>query len=55
MTEAEMNRIDRSIEINAPPDKVWRALTNAADLDPCRGEGTHVLGCWVLDLLLGKE
>jgi hypothetical protein len=24
-------------------------------LDHCRGEGKHVRGCWVLDLLLGKE
>ena len=29
---AEMSRIDRSIEINAPPDRVWRALTNADEL-----------------------
>jgi uncharacterized protein YndB with AHSA1/START domain len=32
MTTAEMSRIDRTIEINAPQDRVWRALTNAADL-----------------------
>ena len=32
MTDAEMNRIDRTIEINAPQDRVWRALTTAADL-----------------------
>ena len=24
-------------------------------LNHCRGPGTHVLGCWVVDLLLGKE
>jgi hypothetical protein len=24
-------------------------------LDHCRGSGPHVLGCWVLDLILGKE
>jgi hypothetical protein len=24
-------------------------------LDHCRGPGTHVRGCWVIDLLLGKE
>jgi hypothetical protein len=24
-------------------------------LNHCRGEGTHVRGCWVVDLLLGKE
>jgi uncharacterized protein YndB with AHSA1/START domain len=32
MTIAEMSRIDRSIEIKAPPEKVWRALTTAAEL-----------------------
>jgi hypothetical protein len=24
-------------------------------LDHCRGHGPHVRGCWVVDLLLGKE
>ena len=24
-------------------------------LDHCRGPGPHVRGCWVVDLLLGKE
>jgi uncharacterized protein YndB with AHSA1/START domain len=32
MTNDEMSRIDRTIDVNAPPDRVWRALTNAADL-----------------------
>jgi uncharacterized protein YndB with AHSA1/START domain len=27
-----MSRIDRTIEIAAPPDRVWRALTNAKEL-----------------------
>ncbi len=27
---------------------------NADILDHCRGPGPHVLGCWLLDLLLGK-
>lgn len=29
--------------------------TNAAILAHCRDSGEHVRGCWVLDLLLGKE
>jgi hypothetical protein len=28
---------------------------NADVLDHCRGDGPHVRGCWVIDLLLGKE
>jgi hypothetical protein len=28
---------------------------NAAILDHCRSPGPHVRGCWVVDLLLGKE
>ena len=24
-------------------------------LSHCRGDGPHVRGCWVIDLLLGKE
>ena len=28
----ELSRIDRTIEVKAPPDKVWRALTTAKDL-----------------------
>ncbi len=32
MTVAEMARIDRSIEIKAPPERVWRALTDPAEL-----------------------
>ena len=32
MSIAELSRIDRSIEIEAPPERVWRALTDAAEL-----------------------
>jgi uncharacterized protein YndB with AHSA1/START domain len=32
MTTDELSRIDRTIEVNAPPDRVWRALTTAKDL-----------------------
>jgi hypothetical protein len=28
---------------------------NADILNHCRGPGPHVRGCWVVDLLLGKE
>ncbi len=28
---------------------------NADVLDHCRGPGPHVRGCWVVDLVLGKE
>jgi hypothetical protein len=28
---------------------------NADILDHCRGSGPHVRGCWVVDLVLGKE
>jgi len=29
--------------------------TNQDILSHCRGAGPHALGCWVVDLLLGKE
>jgi len=32
MAVAEQSRIDRTIEVKAPPDRVWRALTNADEL-----------------------
>ena len=32
MSIAELSRIDRAIEIQAPPERVWRALTNADEL-----------------------
>ena len=32
MTVAELSRIDRTIEVAAPPDRVWRALTTAEEL-----------------------
>ena len=32
MTMADVSRIDRTIEIKAPPERVWRALTSAAEL-----------------------
>jgi uncharacterized protein YndB with AHSA1/START domain len=32
MTMAELDRIDRTIEIQASPERVWRALTNHEEL-----------------------
>lgn len=32
MTASELSRIDRTIEIAAPPERVWRALTNSTEL-----------------------
>jgi uncharacterized protein YndB with AHSA1/START domain len=32
MTIGELSRIDRTIEIKAPPERVWGALTSAAEL-----------------------
>ena len=32
MTIAELSRIDRTIDIAAPPERVWRALTNTEEL-----------------------
>lgn len=32
MTVTDLSRIDRAIEIEAPPDRVWRALTTAPEL-----------------------
>jgi hypothetical protein len=37
-------------------DALQDAGCDSADvLDHCRGPGPHVRGCWVVDLLLGKE
>lgn len=32
MTIADLSRIDRTIEIQAPPERVWRALTDSKEL-----------------------
>jgi uncharacterized protein YndB with AHSA1/START domain len=32
MTVAELSRIDRAVEIQAPPERVWRALTDTREL-----------------------
>jgi hypothetical protein len=37
-------------------DALQDAACDSADiLDHCRGSGPHVRGCWVVDLVLGKE
>jgi hypothetical protein len=37
-------------------DALEEAGCDSADvLAHCRGDGSHVRGCWVVDLLLGKE
>jgi hypothetical protein len=39
-----------------PADAIQDAGCDSDDiLNHCRGEGTHVRGCWVVDLVLGKE
>ena len=48
-----------SREFSAMPilaDALQDAGCDSADvLDHCRGDGPHVRGCWVVDLVLGKE
>jgi hypothetical protein len=48
-----------SCEFSAMPilaDALQDAGCDSADiLDHCRGDGPHVRGCWVIDLVLGKE
>ncbi|MBP3956357.1 hypothetical protein J8F10_13815 [Gemmata sp. G18] len=37
-------------------DALQDAGCDSADvLDHCRNDGPHVRGCWVIDLVLGKE
>jgi uncharacterized protein YndB with AHSA1/START domain len=47
MAIAELSRIDRTIEIEAPPERVWQALTDADELSSwfqVRIEGDLVAG-----------
>ncbi|WP_232069784.1 hypothetical protein [Gemmata massiliana] len=52
-------RMYESREFGAMPilaDALQDAGCDSADvLDHCRGPGPHVRGCWVVDLVLGKE
>jgi len=36
-------------------DLEWAGCTDADVLEHCRGPGPHVLGCWVVDLILRKK
>ena len=50
MSVAELSRIDRSITINAPPERVWRALTSVDELSAwfqVRIEGSMTTGAEV--------
>jgi uncharacterized protein YndB with AHSA1/START domain len=60
MTVDDLSRIDRTIEVNAPPDKVWRALTTAKDLSTwfkVTVEGDIALGAevWMTSRYPGHE
>ncbi|MBP3955503.1 hypothetical protein J8F10_09435 [Gemmata sp. G18] len=52
-------QIYESRDFSAMPilaDALQDAGCDSADvLDHCRGPGPHVRGCWVVDLVLGKE
>jgi uncharacterized protein YndB with AHSA1/START domain len=60
MTIDELSRIDRTIEVNAPPDRVWRALTTAKDLATwfrvtIEGEIAPGAEVWMTSLMPGYE
>jgi uncharacterized protein YndB with AHSA1/START domain len=60
MTTDELSRIDRTIDVNAPPDRVWRALTSAKDLSSwfhvtIEGEITQGAEAWMTSTHPGHE
>jgi uncharacterized protein YndB with AHSA1/START domain len=60
MTLTELTRIDRAIDIAAPPGRVWRALTDAAELSAwfqVTLEGAVVAGgeVWMTSVLPGHS
>ena len=60
MTEAIANRIDRTIEVNATPERVWRALTTAKELGTwfkvaVEGEITEGAELWMTSKYPGHE
>ncbi|MBP3956696.1 hypothetical protein J8F10_15585 [Gemmata sp. G18] len=56
---AQGSKMYESRNFSAMPilaDALQDAGCDRADvLDHCRGPGPHVRGCWVVDLVLGKE
>jgi uncharacterized protein YndB with AHSA1/START domain len=60
MMTDELSRIDRTIEVNAPPEKVWRVLTSARDLATwfrvtVEGEIAAGAEIWMTSLMPGYE
>jgi uncharacterized protein YndB with AHSA1/START domain len=60
MTADDVSRIDRTIEVNAPPDRVWRVLTTAADLGTwfhvtVEGEFAQGAEVWMTSTSAGYE
>ncbi|MGH9142798.1 MAG: SRPBCC family protein [Vicinamibacterales bacterium] len=60
MATAVLNRIDRTIDVNAPLDRVWRVLTTTADLSAwfkVSIEGDIAAGAevWMTSLYPGHE
>lgn len=58
MSVAELTRIDRSIEIKAPPERVWRALITPAEISAwfkVKVEGDITAGTTVWMTSLYKE
>ena len=57
MLEDSLSHVSR--DFTATPilaDALQDAGCDSTDiLDHCRGPGPHVRGCWVVDLVLGKE
>jgi uncharacterized protein YndB with AHSA1/START domain len=60
MTTDKPSRIDRTIEVDAPPDRVWRALTTAKDLSiwfkvTVEGEIAPGADVWMVSQYPGHE
>ena len=60
MADAAQDRIDRTIDVNAPPERVWRVLTTAGDLGAwfhmkVEGEITQGADVWMTSTSPGYE